>query len=569
MPTPASLMPNPRPYPPADPPPPPALLRAASWAGQARRTLARPLYDGVARPPPVVWLPALLIAALLLLGPAYLALRTISAGPDAAELIFRTRTLWIALRTLSLMAAVMIGCIAVATPIAWLTVRTNLPGAAFWRVATMLPLTLPSYIVGFTVAIGLGPRGILQGWLEAAFGVERLPSIYGFSGAAFTLIIISFPYVLLPLRAALWNLDASLEESARALGHNRRQAFFRVTVPMLRPAILAGGLLVALYTLSDFGAVAMLRYETFTWSIFIQYQAALDRTLAAAWSLALMVLALSVVWAEHAARGRMRYYRSRGGAARLPETVPLGPWRWPALAYCALVVIISLGLPLSVLAYWTVRGALAGETLPILWPAAANSIGVSVMAALLTTLCAAPIAMLSVRYPGRFSRWLERLGFVGFALPGLVIALGLVYFGANYAPWLYQSLAMLAVAYVTLFLPAAVGSLRASLVQVRPELEEAARSLGKGPLATLLAVTLPLVRPGLFSGAALVFLLTMKELPATLILSPIGFTTLASAIWSAANEAFFARAAAPALLLVAVSAIPLSVLTIREERARR
>lgn len=541
-------------------------MAVSQWANQARRTLVRPLYDDAARPSLAIWLPAVIIAALLLLAPAYLLLRTVSAGPDAAELIFRARTLWVVLRTLALMAAVMIGCILVATPIAWLTVRTNLPGRAFWRVATMLPLTLPSYIVGFAVAIALGPRGILQGWLEAGFGVERLPSIYGFSGAAFTLIIISFPYVLLPVRAALWDLDATLEESARALGHNRRQTFLRVTVPMMRPAILVGGLLVALYTLSDFGAVALMRYETFTWSIFIQYEAALNRTLAAAWSLSLIFLALAVVWSEHAARGRMRYYRSRGGAARLPETVALGPWRWPALAYCALVVLVSLGLPLSVLAYWTVRGVLAGETLDILWQAAANSIGASAMAAILTTLCAAPIAILSVRYPGLFSRWLERLGFVGFALPGLVIALGLVYFGANYAPWLYQSLAMLALAYVTLFLPAAVGSLRASLVQVRPELEEAARSLGKGPLSTLLTVTLPLVRPGLLTGASLVFLLTMKELPATLILSPIGFTTLASTIWSAANEAFFARAAAPALLLVALSSIPLSVMTLREER---
>ena len=177
--------------------------------------------------------------------------------------------------------------------------------------------------------------------------------------------------------------------------------------------------------------------------------------------------------------------------------------------------------------------------------AAANSVGVSALAAVLTVICAAPIAVLAVRYPGQFSRWLERLGFIGFALPGIVIALGLVYFGANYAPWLYQSLAMLAVAYVTLFLPAAVGSLRTSLVQVRPELEDAARSLGKTPLVVLLTITLPLVRPGILAGAALVFLLTMKELPATLILSPIGFTTLASSIWAAAQEAFFAPRRGP------------------------
>ena len=531
------------------------------------------LFEGNARPTAVVWAPALLIAALLLTGPVYLTLRTLGSGPEAAELIFRLRTVEVIVRTVVLMAAVMIGCIVIAAPLAWLTVRTDLPGRGFWRVATMLPLALPSYIVGFAIAVGLGPRGILQGLLEAAFGpfsitIDRIPSIYGFPGAAFTLIIISFPYVLLPIRAALWGMDTSLEESARVLGRTRWQTFTGVTLPMLRPSILAGGLLVALYALSDFGAVAMMRYETFTWSIFIQYGAALNRTLAAAWSLGLIALALVVVWGEHVARnaGGGRYYLSGSGATRLPEPIPLGPWRWPALFYCGLVTIVSLGLPVTVLAYWTVRGALAGEPLELLWRAAANSVGVSALAAILTVLCATPIAVLAVRYPGRFSRWLERLGFIGFALPGIVIALGLVYFGSNYAPWLYQSLAMLAVAYVTLFLPAAVGSLRASLVQVRPEYEDAARSLGKSPLMALFTVTLPLVRPGILTGAALVFLLTMKELPATLILSPIGFTTLASSIWAAAEEAFFARAAAPALLLIAVSSIPLALITIREER---
>ena len=535
----------------------------------ARRSLVGRLFDGGGRPPAVVWAPALLIAVLLLTAPVYLIVRTLGAGPEAAELIFRFRTLGIAFRTIALMGAVMVGCVVIAAPLAWLTVRTDLPGRAGWRVLTMLPLALPSYIVGFAVAIGLGPRGILQGWLEAAFGVDRIPDIYGFPGAAFTLIIISFPYALLPARAALWGLDATLEESARALGRTRWQTFRSVTAPLMLPALLAGGLLTALYTLSDFGAVAMMKYETFTWSIFIQYGAALNRALAAGWSLALIALALGVVWCEHRARETAaggRYHRSGAGAVRPPAPVPLGRWRWPALLFCGLTVALSLGLPLSILAYWTARGVLAGEPLALLWRAAGNSVMMAAVAAGLTVLCAAPVAVLAVRYPGAFSRWLERLGFVGFALPGIVIALGLVYFGANYAPWLYQSLAMLAIAYVTLFLPAAVGALRASLLQVRPEYEEAARSLGKGPLATLCAVTLPLVRPGILTGAALVFLLTMKELPATLILSPIGFTTLASAIWGAAEDAFFAQAAAPALLLVAVSSIPLAVITLREEK---
>ena len=162
--------------------------------------------------------------------------------------------------------------------------------------------------------------------------------------------------------------------------------------------------------MSDFGAVAMMRYETFTWSIFVQYGSALNRTLAAAWSLALIALALAVVWGEHSARGRMRYYRSGAGATRLPEVVPLGHWRWPALVYCGLTALVALGLPVGVLVFWTVRGVAAGEPLALLWRAAANSVAVSVMAAALTVVCAAPIAVLVVRYPpvcsaGGWSGW--------------------------------------------------------------------------------------------------------------------------------------------------------------------
>jgi iron(III) transport system permease protein len=161
---------------------------------------------------------------------------------------------------------------------------------------------------------------------------------------------------------------------------------------------------------------------------------------------------------------------------------------------------------------------------------------------------------------------LERVAYVGFALPGIAVALGLVFFGANYAPVLYQTLGMLILAYLILFLPAAVGATRTSLLQISPNVEQAARSLGRSPFQVMTTITLPLVRPGILSGAALVFLLTMKELPATLILSPIGFKTLPASIWSAASEAFFAQAAAPALFLILASSLPLALLTLRENR---
>ena len=194
------------------------------------------------------------------------------------------------------------------------------------------------------------------------------------------------------------------------------------------PAIAAGALLVALYTLSDFGAVSLLRYETFTWAIYVQY-GYLARDLAAALSLVLVALALTILVLEASARGRAGYHRSATGAVRPAPTVRLGRWRWPALALCSTIVLLSLVMPMSVLGYWVVRGVSAGEELLSLWGQARNSLSVSGIAALVTILAAVPIATLTVRYPGRLSSILERFTYLGFALPGVVVALALVFFG--------------------------------------------------------------------------------------------------------------------------------------------
>ena len=518
------------------------------------------------RPPVLLLLAAGSVAAVLVLSPSYLLIRTLGAGPEAWDLLIRTRVLEILGRTLLLVAVVTGASILLAVPLAWLTVRTDLPFKTVWSVATALPLVIPSYVAGFIVVVTLGPKGMLQGLMEGMFGLERLPDISGFPGAALTLTLLSYPYVLLTVRAAFLRLDPSLEEISRGLGRNPWATFFGVILPSLRPAIAAGGLLVALYTLADFGAVSLLRFETFTWAIFLQYESALDRGLAAALSLVLIAIALALVGGEAFTRGRWRYYRSGSGAIRPLSPVRLGRWRWPALGLCAAVVMASLVLPMSVLAYWVFRGVSAGEPLLLLWEAARNSVYVSAIAAGASVAAALPIAALSVRFPGVLSGILERIAYIGFALPGIAIALSLVFFGANYAPLLYQTTGLLVLGYVVLFVSAAVGAARSSFLQVSPNVEEAARGLGRTPLGVFSSVTLPLVRPGIVSGAALVFLLTMKELPATLILSPIGFQTLATSIWSAASEAFFAQAAAPALLLILTSSVPLAFLLLRSRQ---
>ena len=363
------------------------------------------LMDG---PSPFLWLPALAIGLLLLLSPAYLAFRSVGAGQEFWDALLRWRVLELLLRTLLLVGTVTVASIIIALPLAWLTVRSDLPLARAWGVLTALPLVIPSYVGALAVVVALGPRGMLQGFLEQLLGLERLPDINGFPGAALTLTFLSYPYVLLTIRAALQRMDPSLEESSRGLGYSWRTTFRKVSAPLLRPALAAGGLLVALYTLSDFGAVSLLRYETFTYAVFIQYESAISRTLGAAFSLSLVALALAFLLGEYFSRGRTRYYRVDQGVARPAQTVPLGIWKWPSLVFCALLTLVSLVLPMGVLAYWVVRGVAAGEPLLLLWEAAGNSLLVSGLAAVVAVLAAFPIATLAVRHPGILSSLLER-----------------------------------------------------------------------------------------------------------------------------------------------------------------
>jgi iron(III) transport system permease protein len=513
------------------------------------------------RPPALIWLPSILISTAAILPLVYLAARATEGGwMDISETVLDGDTLAVLARSVALAAIVTGAAVVLAVPLAWLTARTDLPAREAWGVLAALPLVIPSYVGGLVLVSTLGPRGLLQGFLEP-FGIERLPSIYGLPGAALALTLFTYPYVFLTVRGVLKDMDPSLEEAARGLGSGRWTVFFRVTLPQLRPGIVAGGLLVALYALSDFGAVSLLQFDSFSREIYVQYTSAFDRTPAAILALMLVCLVAVMFLLESRSRGRAGYAQSR---TRLAAPVPLGLWRWPALVFCGTVVLLALVVPVGVLVFWLVRGLLSGEVLSPVWESAWHSVYVSGLAAGVAAVAALPVAVLAARFPGKVAGAVERLTYFGFALPAIVLALALVFFGANYAPALYQTLPLLIFAYVVHFLPQAVGPIRASLLQARPSIEEAARSLGRGPASVLATVTVPLARSGLVAGAALVFLTTMKELPATLLLGPTEFGTLATEVWNATSGAFFARAAAPALVLIVLSAPPLYLLAIRE-----
>ncbi|MEX2247091.1 MAG: iron ABC transporter permease [Dehalococcoidia bacterium] len=507
---------------------------------------------------------SMVVAGAMLLPLAYLIVRVAGAGVLWDE-ISATATREALVRTVVLAAGVTCAATAIAVPLAWLTVRTDLPVRGVWAVVFALPLAVPSYVGAFAFVGALGPRGMLQGALEP-LGVDRLPAIYGFWGAWATLTLFTFPYVLLPVRAALRNMDRSFEEAARGLGAGGLETFFRVTLPQLRPAVAAGALLVALYALSDFGAVSILRFDSLTRVIYVRYTSSFDRSSAAALALLLVALSLVIVAIEGSTRGRGRYHAgTRHEAARV---VALGWWRWPALACCAAVAAASLVLPLSVMGYWLARGIDAGQSMSFVRETAFNSVYASVLGAALTVAAALPVALLAVRHPGPVSSTIEKITYSGFALPGITIALALVFFAARYATPVYQTLGLLVFAYAVRFLPEAVGACRSALLQVNPNGEQAARGLGRGRAYVFARVTLPQMLPGLSGGAMLVFLTAMKELPATLILSPFGFDTLATQIWHSTTEARFGQAALPALILVAVSSVPMALTMLRDEKAR-
>lgn len=505
------------------------------------------------RAPLAVSLPATLFALLMLAPLLYLIIRSSELGIGALEFMARPATLTVLVQSIALAITTTLITILLGVPLAWLTTRTDLPGRRIWLMLSVIPLAIPSYVGGFVLVSALGPRGMVQQMLEP-LGVTRLPEIYGFPGACLALSLFSYPYMLLSVRAALRGLDPALEESARSLGRTPWDTFWQLTLPLLRPAITSGSILVSLYALSDFGAVALLQFNSFTRAIYVQYTASLNRSGAAVLALMLVLLTLTVLFIENRTQGQMKYY-STGGAKRKHKTISLGKWKIPALLFCAVVVLVALGMPLGVLVFWLLRGLGQGDTIRALDVATFNSIYAGLLAAIATVLIALPIAFWYVRYAGRPSRYVRRIAYIGYALPGVVVALALVFFAARYLPVVYQTMGLLIFAYVVRFLPEALGAIEAALRQVNPRVEEAGRSLGYGPVQVLWRLTFPMARGGIASAAALVFLTTMKELPATLILGPIGFETLATRIWSASSEAFFARAAAPSLLLLAFSAL--------------
>jgi iron(III) transport system permease protein len=476
--------------------------------------------------------------------------------------------------TLALIATTVATTLVLGIGAAWLVERTNLPGRRYWRVLLALPMAIPGYVAALCWIILLRRGGVIE-QVGILVGLERgsipLPPIYNLFGATLAISLCVYPYIYLPVAAALRAADRTLEEAARLSGRSGWGTFCTMTLPQIMPAALAGALLVALYVMADFGTVSMLRYRTFTLAIYQQFSGSIDRSTAAALSLVLVVLTVPLLVGEHVASNRQRRI-CRDSAWRPRALLALGQWLWAAVAGLGTLVALALATPLMILAGLTLQGWL--------WPTAADriwnlnnagvatfglhSLVVAIIAASATTLLAIAPAYLAVRFPSRLSHSLLALTKSAFALPGIIIGLSFVFVLNRWLPALYGTLAALLFGFILRLMPQAVAAGEAALRGVAPLLEQAAHTMGRNSIQTFGRVTMPLAAPGLLATWMLVFISAMKELPTAVLLRPAGFDTLPIRIWAAASESVYTQAAPPAFVLIILTMGCLLLLTTHE-----
>jgi iron(III) transport system permease protein len=483
------------------------------------------------------------IAVLVILIPVAVTIgQAASGGWGNVRQVLHDEAAWSLLGHTMLIGAIvtpLCGILGVTT--AWFLERAHVPARRMWTVLIVLPLTVPPLVVS-------------TAWVSLTSAMQ------GYLGAVVITTLTYSPLVFLLVTVALRGLDPALEESARSLGCGSFATFRRVVLPQLRPAILASLLLVFLDLLVEYDAYAALNVRTFSTSVYAQYQAG-STTGAAVLSCITTVVCVVFLLAEMRARGGAEYVRvasgSRGSAGRLY----LGKATVAVLMGLGALVGASLGVPLAELANWLSQSTSAGLTaanagLSYLPEATATSLGLGLGAAALALVMAVPVAYLATRYRSRSSTVLERGTYLSFALPDLVGALALAYAAVHYVRFLYESVALLIVAYAILFVPLAVVAMRASLGQIEARLEDSARSLGASPLGAFRRVTLPMARPGIAAAGFLVFAFAVGDLATAQVLLPPNMYTLMTQFSANASTVALAAAApyALALLLLALGA---------------
>lgn len=514
------------------------------------------------RPVPWVLLISAATIAAIIAGPlVFLIGRAMAGGGATLAALFSPRTAGLLFSTLVLAAGAGLVSVALGAGLAFLVERTDLPGRPFWRVALALPLAIPPYI-GAIAYLHLLSRG---GVLDRAVGVAIPP--HGLPGAVFIVALFTYPYGFLLTSAALRRISRSLDEAARTTGLSSPRVFWTVTLPLIRPALGAGVFFPSLYALADFGTMVLLRYDTVATELYYQLTAMYDRSVAAALGVAALLLTLGFLWVEARLRGRGRHYQT--DASWKPQApLRLGSRRRAALAATAGVACLALALPAGLLGMWAYGGAVSPSDAAQAWAAsgaspwraAAGSLALATLAATVIITLAAPPAYLRTRFPGGVAWTIWATAQAGYALPGVVVVLGVAFLTNTVAPWLYGSLPVMVGAFMVRYMSQGLRAVESGLSQLPPRLGEAARGLGERPAGVFRRVELPLLRPSLIAGWALVFLNVLKDLPVNLLLRPAGFDTLPVRTWLSATDGIYTQAALPALLLIACAAVPLVVL---------
>ncbi|CAI0831427.1 ABC transporter permease [Serratia grimesii] len=483
---------------------------------------------------------AILLSLLALLPLGFVISVAFETGWQTVKaLVFRPRVGELLLNTLLLVVFTLPICALLGVTLAWLTERTTLPGRRIWSLLATAPLAVPAFVQSYA-------------W------ISLVPSMHGLGAGVFISVIAYFPFIYLPAAAVLRRLDPGIEDVATSLGSRPLAVFFRVVLPQLKLAIWGGSLLIALHLLAEYGLYAMIRFDTFTTAIFDQFQSTFNGPAANMLAGVLVLCCLGLLMLEAASRGRARYARVGSGSARSQTAYRLG--RVTTLFGLLLplcLTALALGVPFITLARWLALGGLEVWRNTELLPALLQTLSLAASGALLITLCAIPMAWLSVRYPARLYRVLEGCNYVTSSLPGIVVALALVTITIHSFRPIYQTEITLLLAYLLMFMPRALINLRAGIAQAPVELENVARSLGRSPAQALWSTTLRLAAPGAAAGAALVFLAISNELTATLLLAPNGTRTLATGFWALTSEIDYVAAAPYALIMVVLS-LPLT-----------
>lgn len=490
---------------------------------------------------------AVLIALFSLIPLGYVAFMTAATGWDtAAALIFRPRVGELLLNTVLLIVITVPLCLVLGVGGAWLVERTTLRGHKIWAVLLAAPLAIPAFVNSYA-------------WVSA------IPSLEGLASGVLIATLSYFPLVYIPAAATLSRLDPAVEQSAASLGFGAWRAFFRVVLPQLRIAMTGGALLVSLHLLAEYGAFAMIRFDTFTTAIMVQYRSTFNGTAGNMLASVLVFFCLILLVLEVRSRGNARYARVGSGAQAKALRLPLHAYQLPAQLFLLALTAVAFGLPLVFVLRWIIAGGTDIWTVDEFVPALVQTLGYGLAGAVVTTIVAFPMAYLAVRHASWFSKALELSNYVTSSMPGIVVGLAFVTVSIRLVPGVYQTSGVLIAAYVLLFLPRALVNIRAGLAQAPKELDEAAQALGSPPLLAFLRVTLRLTAPAAAGGAALVFLAIANELTATLLLSPNGTKTLATEFWSKSSEIDYAGAAPYALLMIVISA-PMTYLLFQQSK---